>query len=84
MRQGVARQIHEFQRVIKHRGVTAVRVNNREQFAQLGVEYLGFDHALTRIHPVDVTAHGVDFTIVNQVTVRVRTFPAWESVGRKA
>ena len=35
------------------------------------------------MHPIDITADGIDFSIVRNVTIRMGALPAGESISRK-
>ena len=43
-----------------------------------------WEHWLTSIHPVDIPAQRIDFSVVAQVPERMRKLPRWKSVRRKA
>ena len=56
-------------------------LNDREDFFQIVAEQLGFEHALARVHPIDIAAQRVDLAVVDQIAIRMRAFPTRESVG---
>ncbi|MNC60069.1 hypothetical protein D3C75_1099250 [compost metagenome] len=84
MRQGTAGEHHEFQRVVKHLGIGAFVIDNRHDLLEIVAEQVGVAHGLASMHPVHIAPQGVDFTVVDHVAVRMRTFPAGESIGTKA
>ena len=63
--QGASAQRQKFQAVVEFGGVTAVFLNDRKQFRQVGAKQLRSQHRLTRMHPVFVSAQGVDLTVVD-------------------
>ena len=79
VRQATASHVQEFQSVIEHSGVRTGIVYNREYLLNIREE-IGLRLTFTGINPVNIAADGVNFTIVNDVTVRMGTSPAREGV----
>jgi hypothetical protein len=74
----------DLQRVVEHRRVRAVRIDDRQDLAHVVAERLAAEQRLAGVHPVGVAAHGVDLAVVRDVAVRVRAIPARERVGAEA
>ncbi|MNN00829.1 hypothetical protein D3C81_1134310 [compost metagenome] len=83
MRQRASAQIHEFKRIIEHPGIRSIRVNNRLHLSQIFSEHFALEQGLTGMHPVNITAKGIDLTVVNHEAVWMRAFPAWERICTK-
>ena len=83
VREGPAREVEEFEAVVEHRRVRAVRVDDREDVRDVGAEEIGPDHRLAGVHPVHVAAQRVDLAVVDEVAVGVGAFPAREGIGGK-
>ena len=56
----------------------------RPDFFQIVTENRRGNGLLTRLEPVDVATHGIDFAIVGDVAERMRQVPSREGIGRKA
>ena len=74
-------QSQELKSVIEHRRVRTVRVDDRQYFFHIIAKSLVADGSGSCIHRIDVTAKGVDLTVMDQVAVWMRTLPAREGVG---
>ncbi|MNI22489.1 hypothetical protein D3C73_760460 [compost metagenome] len=84
MRKGAPAEIQKFKRIIKHRCIRSVRIDDRLDLFKVMTKRRSFEQRLTGMHPVYIPTESVDLSIVNHKTVRMRTFPAWESVRTKA
>ncbi len=84
VRQRAAGQHQQLQRVVEHRRVRAVRIDDRQDLAHVVAERGALEQRLARVHPVGVAAHRVDLAVVRDVAVRVRAIPARERVGAEA
>ena len=74
----------ELEHGVEGSGIGAVWLANGEAFFQVSIEEVGFNHALSRCHPVHVAAQGVDFSIVRHESVRLRPVPGGEGIGGEA
>ena len=83
VRQRTPREHQKLQHVIEHRRVRAVRIHHRQRLLKVLAKQRRIRQRLTRVHPVNVPAQRVDFTIVRDVAIRMRTIPARERVCRK-
>ena len=76
--------MQEFETVVELGGVAAVLFNDRKQLFQVVTEKIRPHHRLARMHPVFITSQGVDLAVVDEIAVRMRSFPAREGVGAEA
>ena len=83
MRQRTPREHEKLQHIVEHRRVRAVRIHHRQRLLEILAEKRRIRQRLTRVHPVDIPAQRVDFTIVGDVAIRMRTVPARERIRRK-
>ena len=83
VRQRPAGEDEQFERIVEHRGVGAVRIDDRQDFFDVVAENRTVEERLAGVHPVDVAAEGVDFAVVGDVAVGMRPLPAGECVGRE-
>ena len=81
MGQATTAHYQELQAIIKHTGVGASFINNGHDLANIVAPQAVAAHGLASPHPIDVTAQGVDFTIVHQITVGMSALPAGEGIG---
>ena len=51
------------------------RCDDREDLRNIATERRGFEHRMTRSHPIDVAAQGIDLAVVNHVAVWVCQLP---------
>jgi hypothetical protein len=84
MGERVAALEQEFQRVVETGRIGLAFIGNRPELRDVIAEEFAVDRGLTRRHPVDVAAQGVDFTIVRNHAVGMRQLPRREGVGREA
>ena len=84
LRQRAAAHDDQLEDVVELGRVGTVGVHDWEDLREFLAEERASQERLARLHPVDVTVEGVDFAVVGDVVVRVRTFPAGEGVGREA
>jgi hypothetical protein len=84
VRERAAGEDEQLERVVEHRRVAAVRVDDREDLLDVVAEELGLEERLAGVHPVDVAAERVDLAVVRDVAVRVRAVPARERVRAEA
>ena len=82
--QRAAGQDQEFEGVVEHRGVAALRVDHRQDLLHVLAEQLGVEERLARMHPVDVAAQGVDLAVVSDVAIGMCPRPGGESVGAES
>ena len=81
VRQRAAGHDQELQHVVEGRGVAAPFADDRQQPAQVVAEERRPQQLLARVHPVDVAAQRVDFTVVGDVPVGMGERPGGEGVG---
>ena len=79
--QGTTAQSQKLQTVVKFGRIAAVLQNNRKNLGQVVAKQLGGQHGLPGVHPVLVAAQGINFAVVDDVTVRVGALPAGKGVG---
>ena len=84
LRQRAAAHDEKLEDVIKHRRVGTVGVHDRLDFGDILTEEGAGQQRLASLHPVNVAAQSVNFSVMGDVVVGVRAFPAGESVGREA
>ena len=84
MRQTAAGHNQKLQHIIKHTGIRTGFIDNRHDFLNIIPPQAVAAHCLTRTHPVDVAAQRIDFAVMHQITVGMRTLPAGEGVRAKA
>ena len=75
--------MQEFQGIIEHGRVRPRGIHNREYLFDIREE-TRLSLALTSVNPVYIAPNGVDFTIMDDVAVRMGPFPRWEGVGGEA
>ncbi len=73
----------QFKDVVECGGIGAARLDHRLHIMGLAAEGGGSHADLVRLHPVDVAAQGVDFTVVSQHAERLGQTPFGEGVGRE-
>ena len=83
VRERAAGEDEEFERVVEHRRVGAVWVDDRQDLLDVFAEEFAFEQRLARVHPVDIAAERVDFAVVREIAVRMRSLPARKGVGGK-
>ena len=76
----MACHVQVFQAVVEHGRVAARIVDDGEDFFHVREE-VRFRFAFTGVEPVDVALDGVDFPVVDDVTVRMGPGPAGEGIG---
>ena len=81
VRQGAAGQDQQFQHVVEHGRIAAVRIDDGQDLVDVFAEGIRLEQGFAGAHPVDVAPQGVDLAVVRDVTVRVGTCPTRESVG---
>ena len=83
VRQRAAAQHEEFEAVVKDRRVRAVHIDDRLDLVDVIAKQLRREQRLTGEHPVDVATQRVDFAIVGDVAIRMRTLPVREGIRRE-
>ena len=83
VRERAAGEVEQLQRVIEHRGVAAIGVDDGQDLFDVVAEGLALEQRFAGVHPVDVAAEGVDLAVMRDVAVRVGAIPAGEGVGRE-
>jgi hypothetical protein len=81
LRQGTAGADEEFEAIVEHRGIAAVRLDNRLDLLDILAEQRGDELLFARMHPVDIAAQRVDFAVMAQETIRMRAIPARKRIG---
>ncbi len=84
VRQGAAREVEQFERVVEHARVAAIGIDDRADLADVLAEGCRLEVGLARMHPVRVAADRVDLAVVGDVAVWMRTVPAGERIGAEA
>jgi len=84
VRQRIAAADQEFESIVEAGGVRLALIGDRPELGNVVAEKLRRDARLTRRHPVDVAAHGVDLAVVADHPVGVGEAPRREGVGREA
>ena len=83
VRQFAAGHDEQFHTVVKLGGVAAVGVDHGHDLLDVGTQSFGFEVGLGRLHPVHIAAQRIDFAVVRDEAVRMRTIPARERVRGK-
>ena len=83
-RQRPSRQRQKFQHIVKHGRIAAGGVDDGQQVGQIIAKQFGLEAHLAGVHPVDVAAQRIDLAVVDDVAVRMGTFPTGEGVGAEA
>ena len=78
---GIATGHQQFQCIVKARRVALSFRDQRPDFFQVSTEKFGSHGMTASAHPVDITAQGIDFTVVCDHAERVRQIPGREGVG---
>ena len=84
VREGAAGEDEQLERVVEHRRVGPVGVDDGKDLPDVLAEELAGEERLAGVHPVHIAAQRVDLAIVGEVPVRVRPLPAGERVGGEA
>ena len=84
MRQRSAGHDQQFEHVVERCRITATSADDGKDFPKVVTKDGGGQALFTRMHPIGVAAHGVDFTVVGYVTVGMGERPRGKRVGRKA
>ena len=71
----------EFQHVVEGGGVTAPLAHDRLDLVEVGAEHWVREHALAGVHPIDVTANGIDLAVVRDEAEGMSEIPGREGVG---
>jgi hypothetical protein len=80
MGQRPAGEHEQFERVVEHRRVAAVRIDDREHLGDILAKRLRDEERLPGMHPVDVAPQRVDLAVMREVAVGVRAVPARKRV----
>ena len=80
MGKGVSCHIQVFQAVVEHGRVAATVIDDGKDLFQVR-EITGFGFAFPGIEPVYIPLDGVDFSVVDDITVRMGPGPAGECIG---
>ena len=83
VRERASGEDEELERIVEHRRIGAVRVDDRQDFLDIVAEGRAVEERLAGVHPIDVAAEGVDFAVVGDVAVRMRALPAGKRVRRE-
>ena len=73
----------QLERIVEGCRVRLPRVMQRPYLLQVFAENRRRNRLFTRLEPVDVAAHRVDFAVVGDVAERVRQIPGREGIGRE-
>ena len=79
--QAAAGHLQQFQSVVKTGGIAGAGGHNRRNLFDVVAKQGRFELGLAGVHPVDVPAKGIDFTVVGQVAVGVGQLPVAQGVG---
>ena len=80
VREWPPRHHEELEDVVERRRVAATLADDRQHLLELVAENVGLQERLARLHPVDVAAQRVDFTVVGDVAVGMSERPGREGV----
>ena len=81
VRQLAPGQREQLDHVVELRRVAVVGVDDGNDLPDVLAEQFGDEVGLSRLHPVDVPAQGIDFAVVRDVTVGMRAVPAGKGVS---
>jgi hypothetical protein len=84
VRDAAARKVEKFDGIIQRSGIASARLDNGKYFFDIVSEKIGTKYRLARIHPVDISAQSVDFSVVADVPERMRQLPVGKRVGGKS
>jgi hypothetical protein len=84
VRERAACEDEQLERVVEHRRVGAVRVDDRQDLLHVLAKRFGLEQRLAGVHPVGIAANGVDLAVMRDVAVRMRAVPARERVRAEA
>ncbi len=79
----IAAHHQKFERIVEGRGVRRAVADHRPQFFQIVAQHLRFHVMPARIHPIDVAAYRIDFSVMAEKAERLREAPGGEGIGRK-
>ncbi len=82
--QGTARLVKKLDCIIERSGVATLGHDDGIEVVDLAVVDRALQYGLSRIHPADVAADGVDLAVVRHVVIRMGQLPAGKRVGREA
>ena len=82
MRQRAPALHKQLEHIVEHRGIRSLLIHDGQDFLHV-IEERAVEQRFARLHPVDVPAQRVDFAVVRDVAVRMRTLPARERVCGK-
>ena len=83
-RQRKAVHDQKFKRVIQHLAVAALRIDHRQHPAHFRPHDLRTHGLLPGLHPVVISANGIDLSVVQQHPVGMRFAPGGKCIGGKA
>ena len=84
VRERPAGERQQLDRIVEHRGVAAARGDDRQQLLDVGAKQRRRQDGLPRVHPIHISAQGVDFAVMADIAVRVSQLPARKSIGGEA
>ena len=82
MREATARCDEKLKHVIEASRVALARHNERQKLRQIVTDDFALQERFAGAKAVQVTAQGVDFTVVSEIAERVSQRPSRERVGR--
>ena len=84
VRQRATREHQKLERVVEHGRVGAIRIDDRQDLADVIAEGFRLEQRFARMHPVRIAANRVDLAVVRDVAVRMSAIPARERVRAEA
>ena len=84
VRQRPTREHEQFERVVEHRRVRAMRVDDRHHFLDVVTKRVRDEAGLAGVHPVDVAPKRVDLAIVRDEPIGMRPVPTGKGVRAEA
>ena len=81
MRQSTARNDQKFEGIVKRRGITAKRTDDRVDLFDIVPEKLMRHLLFTGPHPVKIPAQGIDLAVMRQHPVRMGQRPRRKCIG---
>ena len=73
--------VEQFDGIVKNRRITGTGGGDGKQFGHVVSEKFRPEQVLPGVHPVDITAQGIDLTVVTQESERMCQIPGGKGVG---
>ena len=71
----------KLQRIVQHCRIGAIFIDNGNDFAHFILQHIVYHILFTGVHPVHIAADRIDFSVVNDKAIRMRSLPAGKGIG---